>query len=210
MMDWLSKIPQWIQIPLKILLPSLTIFSGFIMFSSEAVLEKLYLLQFRETSGFALGLLFVISFSLIICYIGSFLILRLSFLYKAKLKKKREYKLFMSLADVYKKTLIEMYKSPTHSLRMEISNSVADYLQSIRAISRSSVSTVGVIFDFYLLPWVEDSIKKMCSDINLDIYKLKVKLKQVEPNDTEHDKILEEIQKNERVLEYIMTESEME
>lgn len=210
MMDWLSKIPQWIQIPLKILLPSLTIFSGFIMFSSEAVLEKLYLLQFRETSGFALGLLFVISFSLIICYIGSFLILRLSFLYKAKLKKKREYKLFMSLADVYKKTLIEMYKSPTHSLKMEISNSVADYLQSIRAISRSSVSTVGVIFDFYLLPWVEDSIKKMCSDINLDIYKLKVKLKQVEPNDTEHDKILEEIQKNERVLEYIMTESEME
>ena len=175
-MEWLNKIPQWIQIPLKILLPSLAIFSGFIMFASENLLKTLYLLQFREENGFAFGLIFVICASLIICYIGGFIITRIIDLYQGSVLKKKQYKLFINLADVYKQTLVAMYKSPTHSLKMEVSNSVAAYLEAIHAIGRSSVSSMGMIFDFYLQPWVVKSIEKMCVEIEEEIVKLKKKL----------------------------------
>ena len=52
-MDWLDKIPKWIQIPLKVLLPALCIFSGFIMFASDGLIDKLYLHLIRDYQLFA-------------------------------------------------------------------------------------------------------------------------------------------------------------
>ena len=206
-MEWLNKIPQWIQIPLKILLPSLAIFSGFIMFASENLLKTLYLLQFREENGFAFGLIFVICASLIICYIGGFIITRIIDLYQGSVLKKKQYKLFINLADVYKQTLVAMYKSPTHSLKMEVSNSVAAYLEAIHAIGRSSVSSMGMIFDFYLQPWVVKSIEKMCVEIEEEIVKLKKKL-ETEKDISICNEIKENIQKGEETLKYIKTQTE--
>lgn len=71
-MDWLDKIPKWIQIPLKILLPALCIFSGFLLLISDNLAKQLYLKEFREESGFAFGLIFVITISLISVYVLSF------------------------------------------------------------------------------------------------------------------------------------------
>lgn len=206
-MDWLNKIPQWIQIPLKILLPSLAIFSGFIMFSTNELLGTLYLLQFREENGFAFGLIFVICVSLIVCYIGGFIITKIMDLYRGIILKKKQYKLFINLADVYKQTLVEMYKSPTHSLKMEVSNSVAAYLEAIHAIGRSSISSLGMIFDFYLQPWVVKSIEKMCVEIEEEIAKLKKKL-ETEKDVSICNKIKENIQKGEETLTYIKTKKD--
>lgn len=55
-MDWLSKIPNWVKIPIKILLPALAIFSGFIVLASDNVLEYLNLLKFEQRYGFAFAL----------------------------------------------------------------------------------------------------------------------------------------------------------
>ena len=68
-MEWLDKIPKWIQIPLKILLPALCIFSGFLLLISDNLAEKLYLKEFRQQSGFAFGLIFTITLTLILVYI---------------------------------------------------------------------------------------------------------------------------------------------
>ena len=68
-MEWLDKIIGWLKIPLKILLPGLCIFSGFIMFASDNLIDKLYLKEFRQQTGFAFGLIFVITLSLMLVYI---------------------------------------------------------------------------------------------------------------------------------------------
>lgn len=47
-MDWLAKIPNWIKIPVKILLPALAIFSGFIVLASDNVLQYLNLLELKK------------------------------------------------------------------------------------------------------------------------------------------------------------------
>ena len=67
-MEWLNKIPNWIRIPIKVLLPALTIFSGIMLFSGDNVIEALYMSDFKEKNGSSLGLIFIITLSLEIVY----------------------------------------------------------------------------------------------------------------------------------------------
>ncbi len=152
-MDWLDKIPKWIQIPLKILLPALCIFSGFLLLISDNLAEKLYLKEFRQQNGFAFGLIFTITLTLILVYIIFFA--SKPFIEKCKnyLVKRRLINKFKKLQPIYKSALYEMYRTPTHSLKMEMSNAVAAYLLNIHAIGCSQLSSVGYVFDFYLQPW---------------------------------------------------------
>lgn len=163
-MDWLDKIPKWIQIPLKILLPALCIFSGFLLLISDNFAEKLYLKEFRQQNGFAFGLIFTITLTLILVYIIFFASKPLIEKMKNYLVKKRLINKFKNLEAVYKSALYEMYRTPTHSIRMEISNSVATYLLGIHAIDRSVVSTMGYVFEFFLQPWVIWGIEEEIGD----------------------------------------------
>ena len=163
-MDWLDKIPKWIQIPLKILLPALCIFSGFLLLISDNFAEKLYLKEFRQQNGFAFGLIFTITLTLILVYIIFFASKPLIEKVKNYLVKKRLINKFKNLEAVYKSALYEMYRTPTHSIRMEISNSVATYLLGIHAIDRSVVSTMGYVFEFFLQPWVIWGIEEEIGD----------------------------------------------
>lgn len=163
-MDWLDKIPKWIQIPLKILLPALCIFSGFLLLISDGLAEKLYLREFRQQNGFAFGLIFVITLTLILVYLIFFAskpaIQKLNnYILKKKLIKK-----FKNLESIYKSVLYQMYKTPSHSIEMELSNAIATYLLNISAVDRGVVSRIGYVFDFYLQPWVIWGIESEIKD----------------------------------------------
>ena len=67
-MEWLNKIPNWIKIPVKVLLPALTIFSGLLLFLGDNAIEALHMTKFREESGFSFGLIFIITLSLELVY----------------------------------------------------------------------------------------------------------------------------------------------
>ena len=203
-MEWLNKIPEWIKIPLEILLPGITIFSGVIMFSSDKLLEKLYLLQFRENNGFIFGLLFTICSSLIIVYILFFLLKKAIKIHERLSLEKKHYKKFTNLADVYKKTLILMYKSTTRSMKMDMNNSVTSYLEGIHAIGRSSISVRLTIFDYYLQPWVEKCIVRLCNETEDEIVKNKNKVQKLS-NQTEINRINDAIKEKEEFLIYVRT-----
>ena len=208
-MEWLSKLPQWVKIPLKIFLPGMTIFSGLIMFSNDNLLEKLYLLEFRENNGFVFGLLFTICISLIIVYIIYFVYKKMNKVCDSFFLERKYYKLFNDLADVYKKQLILMYKSPTHSLKMDMNNSVTSYLEAIHAIGRSNISVMHTMFDYYLQPWVEKSIQRLCNEIDNKIIKARKKARKL-CNETEINKINDEIKKIEEFLLYVNTPLDMD
>lgn len=171
-MEWLSKIPNWIKIPIKVLLPALAIFSGFIVLASDDVLEYLNLLEFEQTNGFAFAIVFLVCASLILCYIASYIAEAIVKQIKAYLLKELMYKKFNNMPDIYKNALIQIYRQPTKSLKMEMSNSVAAYLTAIRAIDRSALSDMGYIFDYFLQPWVVMSIERLIKENRKYITKL--------------------------------------
>ena len=206
-MDWLSKIPNWVKIPIKILLPALAIFSGFIVLASDNVLEYLNLLEFEQRNGFAFAIVFLICVSLIVCYIASYLVDIFVKQIKAVLLKEKMYKKFNNLQDVYKNTLIQIYRQPTKSLKMEMSNSVAAYLTAIRAIDRSELSDIGYIFDYFLQPWVVMSIERLIEENKKYIKKLEKAIPKIKDNDEQRE--LKENLKVCRVnLEYLTTVDE--
>lgn len=153
-MDWIKKILNWIKIPLKVLLPSLAIFSGFLLLISDNFAEKLYLKEFRKLNGFAFGLIFVITITLIVVYCILFTLKPILQKYKAYIEKKKLVKKFKFMDNVYKQTLYKMYRHPTRSITMEMSNAIAAYLEDINAVGRSNIARYGYYMDYYLQPWV--------------------------------------------------------
>ena len=206
-MEWLSKIPIWIKIPIKVLLPALAIFSGFIVLASDGVLEYLNLLEFEQQNGFAFAIVFLVCVSLIICYIASYIVDMAVKKIKAYLLKERMYKKFNNMPDVYKNILIHIYRQPTKSLQMEMSNSVAAYLTAIRAIDRSQLSEIGCVFDYFLQPWVVMSIEKLIKENEMHIAKLERTISKTKDEDEQQE--LKENLKNCRAnLEYLTSVDE--
>ena len=203
-MDWLSKIPNWVKIPIKILLPALAIFSGFIVLASDDVLGYLNLLEFEQRNGFAFAIVFLICVSLIVCYIVSYLVDIFVKQIKAVLFKEKMYKKFKNLQDVYKSTLIKIYRQPTKSLKMELSNSIAAYLSGIRAIDRSPLSERGYIFDYYLQPWVTMCIERLIKENKKYIKKLEKAIPKIKDKD-EQKELKENLKICRDNLEYLTT-----
>ena len=50
-MDWITKLINILKIPLKILLPSICIFSGFLLFANDELLNKMNLLSWSNENG---------------------------------------------------------------------------------------------------------------------------------------------------------------
>lgn len=206
-MEWLSKIPIWIKIPIKVLLPALAIFSGFIVLASDGVLEYLNLLEFEQQNGFAFAIVFLVCVSLIICYIASYIVDMAVKKIKAYLLKERMYKKFNNMPDVYKNILIHIYRQPTKSLQMEMSNSVAAYLTAIHAIDRSQLSEVGCVFDYFLQPWVVMSIEKLIKENEKHIAKLERTIPKTKDED-EQQKLKENLKNSRANLEYLTSVDE--
>lgn len=206
-MEWLSKIPIWIKIPIKVLLPALAIFSGFIVLASDGVLEYLNLLEFEQQNGFAFAIVFLVCVSLIICYIASYIVDMAVKKIKAYLLKERMYKKFNNMPDVYKNILIHIYRQPTKSLQMEMSNSVAAYLTAIRAIDRSQLSEIGCVFDYFLQPWVVMSIEKLIKENEKHIAKLERTIPKTKDED-EQQKLKENLKNCRANLEYLTSVDE--
>lgn len=208
-MEWLNKIPNWIKIPLKILLPSLTIFSGFLLLANDSILSKLYLLDFRNSSGFAFGLIFIVCLSLISCYILSYIFNCLMKTINSFKLKKAQFKLYLNLSQNYKEILQDMYKTHSHSLTMEISNASVAYLMAINAIGHSQVSTAGCYFDFFLQPWVVRVLEQTIS-LARKLIKKNSKLLKKEKNEKIIEVLKQEIAEAEDYIKYITTETDDE
>lgn len=175
-MDWLSKIPNWIKIPIKVLLPSLTLFSGIIMLSSDEFLAKLYLLGMRQEKGFIFGIMFVICLSLEFSYLAVFItekIINQIRLYK--LKKARE-KQIGALSPKAYSILLTMYKSNSRVLELEYSDANTAFLVSQHMIVSSQMSTFGTFFSFTLQPWVVEFFDNKVAEYKMLLKRTEKKL----------------------------------
>lgn len=181
-MEWLDKIIGWLKIPLKILLPGLCIFSGFIMFASDNLIDKLYLKEFRQQTGFAFGLIFVITLSLILVYIIVFA----SKPYINKLKnlqnKRNLRKQIERLHGAEKLVLYGLYNEQNYAYVFPMNDPTINMLKARKYLfefdqeldTYTYGTQVGVVYR--LQPIVVDAITTIIENESKQIIKIQTKL----------------------------------
>lgn len=156
-MDWFTKIPEWIKIPVKILLPALWLFSFLILIISEEFLNKIFLLEFRNQNGFVIGLIFIISTTLIISYGGSYLFDKI----KKYINKNEKINMLFSLTGKEKEVLFGMFNSDSKAGLFDMSDPVIHSLLNRGLIGQgqqqasSEYLMYGIIaLNYYIFPYV--------------------------------------------------------
>ena len=114
-MEGFSKLLDILKIPLKVLLPASCLFSGFLSFLPDKILTKIGLLEWKNTNSFIIGLVFIISISLILVYIVFYVFQHI----KSKISEltlyPRTLKNISQMSDMELSIIIDLYRSPGYS-----------------------------------------------------------------------------------------------
>ncbi|MBR6737208.1 MAG: superinfection exclusion B family protein [Clostridia bacterium] len=114
-MDWITKLINILKIPLKVLLPAICIFSGFLLFASDELLEKMNLFSWSAQNGFIFGLLFLISLSFILVYFIAFIINQTKEIWFKATFDRKNIKRIIELNLSEQSVLAKLYNSPGYT-----------------------------------------------------------------------------------------------
>lgn len=124
MVEWFSKILSVIKIPLRILLPTVCLFSAFFVFATDEVLDKLGMLTWSKDNKFAFGISFIISICLLLVYAISFIKNRILKVYRDKTINTKVIKSFGNLSYAEKEILLYLYKSNGYTNTIDYANPI--------------------------------------------------------------------------------------
>lgn len=166
-MDVLKTMTELLKLPIKIIL-ALCIASGLILFLPDKLTETLYMLSFREKYGFVIGLIFIVTLSITMCYIIFFIAPKIwkKLTYKKKIEKiKNGHQKFLSnLTKAELKIIIELIKKPDNTLDLPINRGIVQKLESFGVISKAgstfAVDLCDPIIPYFLQPWVFEYFDK--------------------------------------------------
>lgn len=109
--EWLTKLIKNLEIPVKVILPAVWLFSGFLLFANQKVLERMNLIDWSLQNGFAFGLVFLISTCLIIVYSVYYIKSKVGkLLFKLNLNK-RTIKAICDMSEKEVTIILDLYKS---------------------------------------------------------------------------------------------------
>lgn len=113
------NIPDWLKIPINILLPAVCLVSGTLLFLPDEWLEKFYLLEWCQKNGFAIGLSFIISLCLLAVYLFFYLKKIFSVgMYNLTFKRKTLGRI-NKMNDAEIATIIRLYNAPGYTAQLD-------------------------------------------------------------------------------------------
>lgn len=127
-MELIQKVFTILSVPLKVLLPSMSLFSGFMLFAKDAWLEKLNLLEWSQENGFSLGIMFVLSSVVILVYVVMYLYDNIVHFGKSMTKNYRNFKKFMKLNGTEQAVILGLYHSPTYTRMLDFNQPIIQSL----------------------------------------------------------------------------------
>ncbi len=150
------KLPPYI-------LGALAVASGILLFLPDKVIKKLYMIEFRDKYGFTIGIIFIVSLSILTIL----LVLKIyHFFYDKRLDKKVAEGQLKYLGNMSRdKVMIvnAFLQERTHTLELPVNDGLVIELQHFGIITPAGqthlVSMPDPRIKFFLQPWVENKIR---------------------------------------------------
>lgn len=166
-MDALKTIPELLKLPIKIIV-ALCIASGLILLLPNNLIEKLYMLSFRENYGFIIGIVFIVSLSITVCYILFYLVPkiweRLTRKSKNEKLKKGQRKFLSSLNNNELEIIKLLIKEEDNTLKLPMNRGIVKKLEHYFVISPAgtnfAIDLEEPIIPYFLQPWVFEYFDK--------------------------------------------------
>lgn len=202
-MDISFNIPDWLKIPLKILLPALWIFSGTMILLPDEWLQKLYLLEWAQKNGFAFGIIFVVVSCLLLVYLVFYAAKKVSSLYYKLTFKRRTFKNITNMSDIQQAIIYKLYNSPGFTAQLDFNQPVVQGLLGLNYIFMGGQQQVtmyrlsnSIPALFTLQPFVYQALDYYRPKVEKEIEKLERKT--VRAKDNSKKKLLAEKLQNAR------------
>ena len=154
------------------ILSALMIVSGLILILPEDVIKKLYMYDFRNNYGFAISLIFLISFAILVVLIIMWGSKKIIGKIKDKKLKEKRIKYLLELDSTKTSLINQLIKEEDHTLSLATNSGNTIELSSYGVISvagNTQLVTWGDIFtgdentmyiNYFLQPWVIKLIKE--------------------------------------------------
>ena len=163
MKEYLSNFVDFLKLP-PYILAALSIASGLLLFLPDNIIGKMYMVSFRAQYGFIIGIVFIISISIL-------LVLLVIKIWKSSAEKrniKRLKKAQINILLKMDKNLVCMIKSflneQSHTKMMPMQDGRIIELSSYNVISPAGQSHMVDMHDphikYFLQPWVIERIKE--------------------------------------------------
>lgn len=151
---------DFLKLPPNIL-AALSLVTGIILFVSDKVLSKLYMVDFRNNYGFIISIVFLISTAILIVFIVSFVFDKIKKKIENKKLKEAQIKYLMNAEQAKVKLIKEFIKDETHTLSIPMNNGLTSELSHFGIISLAgNTQPVDFGYDsemyikYFLQPWV--------------------------------------------------------
>lgn len=158
------NLADFLKLPTKIMF-ALALASGLVLFLPDSIVTKMYMVDFRNKYGFAIGLIFLISFSILVVtfFIGGYKYLsHLYFMKKFRATAKER----LQELDNYQKAIVYgLYMEDNHTGELPLHDGAVKLLKQNIIITETTnqyaVSDLNnAVFPYMLQPWVIEELQK--------------------------------------------------
>ena len=203
------NIPDWLKIPLKILLPATWLFSGSLLLLPVEWLQKLYLLEWAQKNGFIFCLLFAITSCLLLMYIMFYAKNGVSAKLHKLTFKRNTLRNIMASGDIEQCVIYKLYNSPSYTLKLNYNQPVMQgllsrgyvYIGHQQAVTLDPFNN-SIPALFTLQPFVYQALDYYQPKLEKKINRLIQKSKKVKST-CKKDAIIEQLQKEKEYYELV-------
>lgn len=211
-MDVKIDVPEWLKIPLHILLPSLWIFGCLVLFLPDTILEKINILSWRNENGFWIGVGFLIVTCLLIIYVVYFCITLIRNVFLNITRNRRTINKISRMNDMEQAIIFHMYNKSGYTMELDYNDPITKgllernyiYTGNNQIISMD-VFTNALPIKATLQPFVYQAIDALKPKMKKEIKKQESKIKK-ETNVSKKQKLNEEIIDMKKMFEDIFGE----
>lgn len=156
-MEWITKIISTLKIPLKFLLPTVCLCSGLLLFFNDETLIKLNLLEWKNKNGFVIGLVFLISVSLIFVYTFYYLVLKLRKTFNKLTINKKTIRAMNKFSEKEIAIIMQMYLSDGYTMDIDYADPVVKSLIARKFIYLGN--NAQILPDIYDHLWTKGTLQ---------------------------------------------------
>lgn len=180
------NIPDWLKIPINVLLPAIWLISGTMLLLPEQILNKIHLLNWSKENGFLIGLTFVISTCLLVVYLFYYIKKLFSVGFYNLTYKRRTLKKLFKMNDTELAVLLKLYHSPAYTFQFDYNQPLIQGLLARKYIYMGgqqqvtlNVLTNSIPALFTLQPFVYQTLDYYKPKLEKKIKKLESKVKKI-------------------------------